>query len=89
MKDSRYLSVLHVSCCSCEAPTSDDHNFLVRSSFCAFLDSMGSSLSLESNHMHVDGICAQIFSEKLIIALSALISRILNERDCYVSLLNN
>ena len=32
---------------------------------------------------------AHIFSEKLIIAPSALITRILNERDCYVSLLNN
>ena len=70
-------------------PTSDDHNFLVRSLFCAFLDSMEISLSLESNHMPVDGFDAHIVSEKLIITLSALITRILNERDCYVSLLNN
>ena len=55
-KDSRYMSVLHVSCCSCEAPTSDDHNFLVRSLFQVFLDSMDSSLSIESYHMPVDGI---------------------------------
>ena len=39
-KDSRYLSVLHVSRCSCEAPNSDDHNFLVRSPFQVFLDSI-------------------------------------------------
>ena len=32
---------------------------------------------------------AHIVSEKLIIAPSVLITRILNERDCYVSLLNN
>ena len=32
---------------------------------------------------------AHIVSEKLIIALSALIVRILNEINCYVSLLNN
>ena len=32
---------------------------------------------------------AHIVSEKFIIALSALITKILNERDCYVSLLNN
>ena len=55
-KDSRHLSVLHVSYCSCEAPTSDDHNFLVRSPFQVFLDSKESSLSLESDHIHVDGI---------------------------------
>ena len=60
-KDSRYLSVLHVSRCSCETPTSDDHNFLVRSPFQVFLDSMESSLSLESDHMPVDGIwCSNI-----------------------------
>ena len=46
MKDSRYLSVLHVSCCSCEAPTSDDHNFLIQSPFYTFLDSIERSLSL-------------------------------------------
>ena len=55
-KDSRYLSVLHVSCRSYEAPTSDDHNFLVRSPFQVFLDSMESSLSLEFDHIPVDGI---------------------------------
>ena len=71
-------------------PTSDDHNFLVRSPFCVFLESMESSLSLESNHMPVDGIwCSHSFKKKLIIALSALITRIVNERDCHVSLLNN
>ena len=31
---------------------------------------------------------AHIVFEKLIIALSGIIIRILNERDCYVSLLN-
>ena len=61
MKDSRYLLVLHVNCCSCEAPTSDDHNFLVRSPFQVFLDSMERSLSIESDHMPVDGIlCSNI-----------------------------
>ena len=29
-------------------PTSDDHNFLVRSPFCAFVDSMESPLSIDS-----------------------------------------
>ena len=55
MKDSRCLSVLHISCCSYEAPTSDDHNFLVRSPFQVFLDSMEISLSLESDHIPMDG----------------------------------
>ena len=32
---------------------------------------------------------AHIVSEKLIIALSALITRVLNERYCYVSQLDN
>ena len=41
---------------SSAVPTSDDHNFLLRSSFQVFLDSMESSLSLESDHMPVDGI---------------------------------
>ena len=60
-KDSRYLSVLHVSRCSCEAPTSDDHNFLVRSLFQVFLHSIERSLSLESDHMPLDGIwCSNI-----------------------------
>ena len=36
--------------------TSDGHNFLVRTPICAFLDSMESFLSLESNHMPVNGI---------------------------------
>ena len=70
-------------------PTSDDHNFLVRSTFCTFLDSMEISLSLESNHMLRMAFGAHIISEKLIIALSALVTRIFNEMDCYVSLLNN
>ena len=61
MKDSRYLSILHVSCCSCETPTSDDHSFLVRCPFQVFLDYMERSLSLESNHMLVDVIwCSNI-----------------------------
>ena len=46
-------------------------------------------LSLESNHMTEVEFGAHIISEKLIIALSALITRILNEMDYYVSLLNN
>ena len=70
-------------------PTSDDHNFLVRSPFCAFLDSMERSLSLESNHILRMTFGAHIISEKFINALSALITRILNQMDCYVSLLNN
>ena len=56
MKDSRFLSVLHVSFCSYEALTSDDDNFLVRSLFQVFLDSMESYLSLESDYIPVDGI---------------------------------
>ena len=61
MKDSRYLSVLHVSRCSCEALTSDDHNFLVQSPSQVFLNSMESFLSLESDHMLMDGIwCSNI-----------------------------
>ena len=55
-KYSRCLSVLHVSCCSYEAPTSDDHNFLVRSLFQVLLDSMESSLSLASDYMPLDEI---------------------------------
>ena len=60
-EDNRYLSVLHVSCCSCEAPTSDDHNFLVRSPFHVLLDSIERFMSLEYDHMCVDGIwCSNI-----------------------------
>ena len=41
--------------------TSDDHNLLVRSPFQVFLDSMERSLSLESDHMNLDGIwCSNI-----------------------------
>ena len=50
---------------------------------------MESSLSLESKIFLRMAFGAHIVSEKLIIALSALITRILNEMDCYVSLLNN
>ena len=43
-------------------PTSDDHNFLVRSPFHVFIDSMERSLSLEYNHIPVDGIwCSHSF----------------------------
>ena len=56
-------------------PTSDDNNFLIRSLFCSFLDSMERSLSLESNHMPEDGIWCSMISEKFIIALSTLITR--------------
>ena len=46
---------------SSAVPTSDDHNFLIRSPFQVLLDSMESSLSLESDHMPVDGIwCSNI-----------------------------
>ena len=46
---------------SSAVPTSDDHNFLVRSPFQVFLNSMESSLSLESDHIPVDGIwCSNI-----------------------------
>ena len=55
-KDSRCPSVLHVSCCSYVVPTSDDHNFLIRSPFKVLLDSMESSLSLEYDHKPMDGI---------------------------------
>ena len=89
MKDSRYLSVLHVSCNSCEVKTLDDHNFLISIPLCAFLDSMERYLSLDLTICMWMAICSHIDSEKLIISLSALITRILNEKDCYVSLLNN
>ena len=46
-------------------------------------------MSIKSNHMPMDGIRAHIISEKLIISLSALITGVLNERYCYVSLLDN
>ena len=36
-------------------PTSDDHNFLVRTSFWVFLDSMESPLSQKSSNVHVKG----------------------------------
>ena len=85
MKDSRYLSVLHVSRCSCEAPTSDDHNFLVQSPFQVFLDSMESFLSLESDHMHVDGIWCSNIVEKTSSGLADLLwpsqPRLGNELD--------
>ena len=55
--------------------TLDDHNFLVRSPFCTFLDSMERYLSIESNHMLRMAFDSHIISEKLIIALSALITR--------------
>ena len=43
-------------------PTLDDHNFLVRTPIRVFLDSTKSTLSLESGHMHVNGIwCPHIF----------------------------
>ena len=37
--------------CESVASTSDDHNFLVRTPICTFLDSMERSLSLEFNRM--------------------------------------
>ena len=70
-------------------PTSDDHNFLVRSPFCVFLDSMEISLSLESKNILWIEFGTHIVSEKLIIALSALITGVLNERYCYMSFLDN
>ena len=43
-------------------PTLDDHNFLVRTLICVFLDSTKSPLSLESGHMLVNDIwCSHIF----------------------------
>ena len=46
---------------SSAVPTSDDHNFLTRSPFHSFVDSMERSMSLESNHLPVDGIwCSNI-----------------------------
>ena len=70
-------------------PTSDDHNFLGRSVFCAFFDSMERSLSLESKNMPMDGIWCHIVSEKVNIELSALIIGVLDERYCYVSMRDN
>ena len=50
---------------------------------------MESSLSLESENMPVDGILCHIVSEKLNIELSALITGVLDERYCYVSMRDN
>ena len=50
---------------------------------------MESSLSLESKNMPMDGIWFHIVSEKLNIELSALITRVLDERYCYVSMHDN
>ena len=50
---SRTFSHIHAKS---EAATLDDHNFLVGTLICAFLDSMESHLSLESNHMLVNEI---------------------------------
>ena len=44
------LEFLHHPCESA-ALTSDDHNFPVRTSICAFLDSTESSLTIEFNKM--------------------------------------
>ena len=42
-------------------PTLNGHNFLIRSSFKVFLDSMKHSLNIESDYMPVDGIwCSNI-----------------------------
>ena len=43
-------------------PTSDGHNFFVRTPFQMFLDSMESPLSLESIHIQVDNIGTHIRS---------------------------
>ena len=43
-------------------PTLDDHIFLVRTPICTFLDSMESPLSIESDHIPLDGIwCSHIY----------------------------
>ena len=61
-------------------PTLDDHNFLVRSPFCVFLDSIEIYMSLESNYMHEDAIWfSQNFGK--IYQLSALITRIKKKKD--------
>ena len=41
-------------------PTSDGHNFFVRTPFWMFLDSMESYLSLESIHIYLDNIGTHI-----------------------------
>ena len=41
---------------SSAAPTSEDHNFLVQSPFCAFFDYIEFSMSLESKNLSVYGI---------------------------------
>ena len=43
-------------------PTSDGHNFFVRTSFWNFLDSMERTLSLESNNLYLDDIRTHISS---------------------------
>ena len=56
------LRGLEQKCGSWCTPTLDDHIFLVRTSICAFLDSMKSSLSIESSHMILIGIwCSHHF----------------------------
>ena len=47
------------------------------------------SLSLESKNMSVHGIWCHIVYEKLNIELSALITGVLDERYCYVSMRDN
>ena len=48
--------------CESTASISNDNNFLVRTTICAFLDSMKISLRLEFNHIPVNGIlCSQFW----------------------------
>ena len=50
------------------------HNSFVRIPLWEFLDSMESSLSIESSHMLFNGIWSQLHSENLIIVPSVLIA---------------
>ena len=47
---------------NCWPPTSDDHNFFVRTPFWVFLDSMERTLSLELIHIYLDDIGIHIRS---------------------------
>ena len=45
-------------------PTSEGHNFFVRTPIWVFLDSMESPLSQDSSHMHVEGSGYWIWPER-------------------------
>ena len=61
MKFRRGLRIFAALCYGFWPLTSDDHNFLVRTLFWVFLDSMESPLSQESIHIPMEGNwCSQL-----------------------------